>query len=67
LSQNKYSQHLKEAISVGMVSIDEDTMEATVLAPPNAEDLTDQDWLDILAAATEMHTELKSLGFTVHG
>lgn len=62
-SQPKFSDRLRQAIQVGMVVIDETKKEATILAPPHVESMSDDDWLDVIAAASEMQRELQSLGY----
>jgi len=59
------SERLQQAIEVGMVQVDEVALHATILAPPNLNDLTDDDWIDILQAATEVGRELEALGYEV--
>lgn len=47
-----------------MVVLIDDT-HAAIAAPPNMDDLTDGDWLNILQAASGLLTELQSLGYIV--
>lgn len=63
----RFSQRLQQAIRVGMVSIDSGTQQATILAPPNSDQLKDDDWLLILQAASEVRTELEQLDYTTEG
>lgn len=66
--EDAYSERLREAIEAGMVGINRGRREATVYAPPvEPETLTDDDWLLLLRAATEMKDELRALGYMVKG
>ena len=56
------SDRLRQAIEVGMVRI-VGRGHAKILAPPQVEDLSDEDWLDVIDAASEMIRELKGMGF----
>ena len=60
------SDRLRQAIAVGMVIITA-AKQATIAAPPNAETLSDDDWLLVLQVAGEMRHELEALGYTVRG
>lgn len=62
-----YSQRLRQAIAVGMVKIHDYQNTARILAPPDPADLTEDGWLAILQAATEMRQELEELGYQVSG
>lgn len=62
-----YSPFLQRAIVAGKVRIDKEQAVAVIVAPPHPEALTDDDWLSILRAASEMRRELESLGFIVIG
>jgi len=59
----KFSRHLQQAIKVGMVRID--GKKATILSPPTLEGLTDDDWLILLRAASEIGRELERLHYEV--
>ena len=64
------SERLQQAIEVGMVQVDEVTLHAIILAPPNLNELTDDEWIDVLQAATEVGRELTGLpafGMDSHG
>ena len=63
LPPGQASSCLYEAITSGMIVIRDE--HATILAPPNLNDLTDDDWIDILQAATEVGRELEALGYEV--
>jgi hypothetical protein len=56
---------LIEAYRVGMVRIDFNANTATVCAPPNDDQMSDAEWLNVLQAAGEVGRELESLGFDV--
>ena len=60
------SARLRQAIAAGMVVITT-AKQATIAAPPDAENLSDDDWLLVLQAAGEMRRELEALGYTVRG
>lgn len=59
----KFSLHLQQAIHVGMVRID--GKRATILSPSAPRELTDDDWLALLSAASEAGHELERLGYQV--
>lgn len=62
------SDRLRQAIDLGMVVIplEGKTQEAHIVAPLNHVDLSDDDWLAILNAASEMISELEALDYTVY-
>lgn len=62
-----FSERLQQAINVGMVHVDESNMVATIYAPPMSDEMTNDDWLLVLRAATEVRHELESLGYIVSG
>lgn len=59
----KFSPRLQQAIKVGMVRID--GKKATILSPPTLERLTDDGWLMLLRAASEIGHELERLHYQV--
>ena len=60
------SERLRQAIAVGMVIIT-GPLQATIPAPPPTETTTDDEWLLVLRAASEVRAELEALGYTVKG
>lgn len=58
-----FSSRLQQALTIGMVRMDGE--KATILSPPVPEELTDDDWLAILDAASEVGHELERLGYQV--
>lgn len=68
-TQARFSGRLRQAISVGMVElqVDDERRSAQIHPPPNAETMTDDDWLKVIQAASEVRSELVSLGFYVKG
>lgn len=58
------SDRLQQAIAVGMVIITGPS-QATIAAPPNIATMTDDEWLLVLQAASEMIAELRVLGYAV--
>ena len=60
----KFSPRLQQALSVGMVRID-DGKKAAILSPPMPRELTDDDWLALLSAASETGRELERIGYQV--
>lgn len=59
----KFSSRLQQAIDVGMIRID--GKKATILSPPTLEGLTDDGWLMLLRAASEIGRELERLHYQV--
>lgn len=68
-TQVRFSDRLQQAVSVGMVElqVDDERRSAQIHPPPNAEKMSDDDWLNIIQAASEVRRELESLGFYVKG
>lgn len=68
-TQSRFSDRLRQAVSVSMVQlqVDDQRRSAQILAPPNADKMSDDDWLAVIAAASEMRQELTALGFYVKG
>jgi hypothetical protein len=58
------SRRLVEAIDRGMIKFISPHRVA-ITEPPDADNLTDEDWLNILRAASETGKELEALGFEV--
>ena len=63
----KPSDRLLQALHVGMVRVDDPHWEAVIVAPPEVETLTDDEWLTLLRVATELIRELQYMGYTVRG
>lgn len=59
----KFSPRLQQAIHARMVRIDDER--ATILSPPAPGKLTDDDWLALLCAASEVGHELERIGYQV--
>jgi len=59
----RMSSRLQQAIVAGMVRIYGN--EALIVGPPNTDDFTDDDWMQVLRAASEMQDELARLGYEV--
>jgi hypothetical protein len=66
-SRQPFSDRLLQAVQVGMLDIDPVQKTATILGPPRLESLSDDDWLAVLGAASELHRELEALGYRVEG
>ena len=60
-----FAKRLAESLLNGMVSMDIPTRTATIHAPPSPESLSDDDWLAVLSAASEIGRELERYGWTV--
>lgn len=67
LNEPNASARLQQAVEVGMVKVFDDhgVKSAIIVAPPDADTMSDDDWLNVLAAGSEMARELKSLGYVV--
>ena len=66
MNESQFSERLIQAISLGMVEVDEEGKQARIIAPPLADQLTDEEWLNIIQAAGEVGKELESLGYKVN-
>ena len=68
LNEPNASARLQQAVEVGMVKVFDDhgVRSAIVVAPPDAETMSDEDWLNVIAAGSEMARELRALGYNVH-
>lgn len=67
--QSRFSGRLRQAVSVGMVElqVDDERRSARILAPPSTDAMSDDDWLNVIHAASEVRRELGLLGFYVKG
>ncbi len=63
----KPTARLVHAICVGMVEVAPETKQATILAPPDVEKLSDEEWLNLLRAASAVREELEGFSYTVRG
>lgn len=67
LAGQPFSDRLLQAVQAGMLDLNPVQKTATVLAPPNAGAMSDDDWLAVLGAAGEVRRELEALGYEVVG
>ena len=63
------SARLQLAREAGMIDVHVDARGnkvARILAPPHPEDLSDDDWLNLMEVGSQAAAELRNLGYTVH-
>ena len=67
LNEPNASARLQQAVTVGMVQVyyAHGIKTASIIAPPDAETMSDDDWLLCIAAGSEMARELRGLGYEV--
>jgi hypothetical protein len=64
ICQKQASYRLRQAIKAGMVRKLKDNL-VMIVSPPHPENLDDQEWMNLLQAASIIGEELESLGYKV--
>jgi hypothetical protein len=61
-----FSKRLQEIIKSGVVRVDQ-KKKAEIVIPENDDEMTGDDWIELLRVGGEAREELERLGYTVKG
>jgi hypothetical protein len=61
------SKRLREIIKSGVIRVDRKKKEAQIVIPANEEEMTGDEWIELLRVGGEAGEELERLGYTVKG
>lgn len=62
-----FSKRLQEIIKSGVVRVDRKKKKAEIVIPENEDEMTGDDWIELLRVGGEEREELERLGYTVKG